>query len=250
MIEAPVAVVTGAASGMGAASARLLAERGWAVQLIDRSGAEVESLAMALTGDGATAVWSEVDVSRRDDVIAAITPIARDFGRIDALVNCAGVDGNATRILDIDEAELDRLLAVNLKGVMWSMQAVLPTMIERKSGSIVNIASASALVGIPRLGAYTASKGAVLALSRAAAVELGRKGIRVNSINPGVVRTKMFEESRNFDPGQLAASGGGAPVGRIGTAEEVAHAVLYFVSPASGFTTGTSFVIDGGMTAQ
>lgn len=249
MIEAPVAVVTGAASGMGAASARLLAEQGWALHLLDRSD-EVESIAKTLTAAGNSVVWSQVDVSRRDDVIDAISTTARDFGRIDALVNCAGVDGKASRLTEIDEAELDRVLGVNLKGVLWSMQAVLPAMIERKSGSIVNIASASALVGIPRLGAYTASKGAVLALSRAAAVELARKGIRVNSINPGVVRTRMFEESANFDPEQLAASGGGAPIGRIGTAEEIAHAVLYFVSPASGFTTGTSFVIDGGMTAQ
>jgi len=250
-IEArPAAIVTGAASGIGAATARLLVSRGWRVQLLDRSEPEVRALARQLSEDGGEVCAAAVDVSSRDAVFGAVADAAGAFGQLNGLVNCAGIEGQATRLTDIVEAELDRLLAVNLKGVLFTMQAVVPLLVAQGGGSVVNIASASAVVGIPRLAAYSASKGAVLAMSRAAAVELARKGIRVNTISPGVVRTKMFEESTNFDPKQLAASGGGNPMGRIGDPNEIAEAVAYLLSPASAYTTGTDLVIDGGMTAQ
>lgn len=246
----PAAIVTGAASGIGAATARLLVSRGWRVQLIDRSEPALRDIAKQLCGDGAEAITAVVDVSDRAAVFDAIAAAAREFGQLNGLVNCAGIEGQATRLTDIAEGDLDRLLAVNLKGVLFTMQAVVPVLLEQGGGSIVNIASASAIVGIPRLAAYSASKGAVLAMSRAAAVELARKRIRVNTISPGVVRTKMFEESTNFDPEALAASGGGAPLGRIGDPNEIAEAVGYLLSPASAYTTGTDLVIDGGLTAQ
>jgi NAD(P)-dependent dehydrogenase (short-subunit alcohol dehydrogenase family) len=246
----PAAIVTGAASGMGAATAGLLAARGWRVQLLDRSADELDEVTAGLANHGGIVLHSVVDVSRKDQVLAAVDEARAAFGRIDGLVNCAGIEGVATRLVDASEAELDRLLAVNLKGVLFAMQAVVPTMLAQGSGSIVNIASASAVIGIPRLAAYSASKGAVLALSRSAAVELARTGIRVNVINPGAIRTKMFEQSANFDPERLAASGAGAPMGRIGSPQEIAEAVLYLLSPGSAYTTGTTLVVDGGLTAQ
>jgi NAD(P)-dependent dehydrogenase (short-subunit alcohol dehydrogenase family) len=246
----PAAIVTGAASGIGAATARLLAARGWRVQLIDRSEAEVRAVAKELADDEGSVLAAVADVSDKDAVFAAVSEAKRVFGRVDGLVNCAGIEGQASRLADITETDLDRLLAVNLKGVLFGMQAVVPIMIEQGGGSIVNIASAAAIVGIPRLAAYSATKGAVVAMSRAAAVELARKGVRVNAINPGVVRTKMFEESANFDRDKLAAAGGGAPIGRIGAPEEIAEAVYYLLSPASAYTTGTALSVDGGLSAQ
>ncbi len=247
--EAPVAVITGAASGMGAASARLLVARGWRVQLLDRSE-DVHALAEELITSGGGVIARRLDVSDRADVSGAVREAHEAFGRIDGLVNSAGIQGVASHLTDIDEAAVDRLFAVNLKGVLFTMQATVPLMLERGAGSIVNIASASARVGISRLAAYSASKGAVVAMSRSAAVELARKSIRVNTISPGVIRTKMFEESTDFDPAALAAAGGGSPMGRIGESDDIAEAVCYLLSPASAYTTGTDLVIDGGMTAR
>lgn len=245
----PTVVITGAASGMGAASARIQAARGWRVHLLDRSE-EVHEVAQSLVAADCQAIAGVVDVSNSTDVESAIRETISTFGRVDGLVNCAGIDGQNTRITEVEEHVLDRLLAVNLKGVLFTMRAVIPHMVSQGGGSIVNIASVSALIGIPHLTAYSASKGAVLSLSRAAAVELARKRVRVNTISPGMIHTKMFEESTNLDQAAALASGGGSPAGRLGTAEEIAEAIAYLLSPASGYTTGTDLVIDGGLSAR
>jgi NAD(P)-dependent dehydrogenase (short-subunit alcohol dehydrogenase family) len=248
-VRSPAAVVTGAASGMGAASARKLASEGWQVQLLDVSD-KVMAVGEEIRAAGGTAISARVDVSQRVHVAAAISAARTEFGRIDGLVNCAGIEQQPARFADMTEADLDRVFAVNVKGVIFAMQEVLPAMLEQGSGSIVNISSGSALMGIPRLGAYTASKAAVLGLSRSAAVEYARKGIRVNAICPGIIRTGMFENTTVFDPAAIERTGGGAPAGRIGEPEEIADAVWYLISPASRFVTGTAFVVDGGMSAQ
>jgi NAD(P)-dependent dehydrogenase (short-subunit alcohol dehydrogenase family) len=247
--EARAAIVTGAGSGIGAATARLLAARGWRLHLVDIT-TDAELIAEELREAGHDVRSSQVDVSRQPGVALVVAAAVDAFGRVDGLVNSAGIDGTATRFTDIDEADVDRLLAVNLKGVLFTMQAVLPAMLAQGGGAIVNIASASALVGIPRLAAYSATKGAVVALSRSAAVELAGKGIRVNAICPGAIHTRMLEQSVNFDPVELARSGAGAPMRRVGAAAEIADAVFYLLSDASTYVTGTALVVDGGLTAR
>lgn len=245
-VGARVAVITGASSGMGEASARTLAAAGWRVRLLDVHP-DVEKVADDI-GDPAEATLC--DVSRQDQIDESIRSTAEGWGRIDALVCCAGIEGHATRVQEIAEEDFDQVFAVNLKGFLFPLQAVVPRMLESGGGSIVAVASTSAIRGIPRLGAYSASKGAVLSLVRSAAVELAGKGIRVNAISPGTIRTRMFEQSDNFDPEVLASTGAGAPMKRVGESREIADAVKFLVSNDSSYVTGQNLVVDGGLTSR
>jgi len=218
------AFVTGAGSGIGAAVARLLASEGAAVVAADLKGAEVE-----------------LDV--RDE--QQVASVVRD---IDVLVNAAGI-GSTTNAPDTQLDVWEDVFAVNARGTFLCCKHAIPGMIERGGGSIVNISSVAALVGLRNRAAYCASKGAVLALSRALAVDHVKDGIRVNAVCPGTVDTPWVRRLVEDVGESLDALRARQPLGRLGTPEEIASAVAYLASDAAGFVTGSVFVIDGGLTA-
>jgi NAD(P)-dependent dehydrogenase (short-subunit alcohol dehydrogenase family) len=234
-----VAVVTGGASGIGLATALALAERGATVAVLDLNP---DGLAEPLTGFVA-------DVADRASVDAAIAAVAERFGAIDIVVNNAGIGAVGT-VEENDDAEWARVLSINVVGMARVSAAALPWLRKSHAGSIVNVCSVVAVAGLPKRALYSASKGAVLALTFAMATDHVREGIRVNCVSPGTVATPWIDRmiSQYPDPAaERAAMNARQATGRLVTPEEVAGAIAYLASPLSGSTTGTSLEVDGGV---
>ena len=237
--EGLVAVVTGAASGIGLATALELARRGATVAAVDRDA----------TGVPAPLHAYECDVTDGPGVARTVERIAVELGRIDVLVNNAGIGAQGT-VADNDDQEWLRVLDVNVVGIARMSAAALPHLRRSRAAAVVNTASIAALVGLPRRAAYSASKGAVLALTRAMAADHVREGIRVNCVSPGTADTPWVQRllAKAEDPAvELARLEARQPTGRLVTADEVAQAIVYLASPRSGAVTGTSLSVDGGM---
>lgn len=247
-VEGQVAIVTGAASGMGRAIAQLFVDEGMSVGLIDRTAGGIGVVAEELTDAGGTVIGRTADVSDHEQVLAAISDIRAALGPIDVLVNNAGVSLPAP----IDAADYDsawsRTFGVNLEAHTVLIRACLEDLLRDGSGRIVNIASTEGLGASPFQTPYTASKHGVIGLTRGLAVELGRRGVTVNCVAPGPIRTGMTSSIDDRDKAAFAKRR--VPVGRYGDPEEVAHAVLSLVLPAAAYINGTVLVVDGGMTAQ
>jgi NAD(P)-dependent dehydrogenase (short-subunit alcohol dehydrogenase family) len=248
-LEGRCALVTGAARGLGRATAALLAHRGARVMIadIDEPGAQRAS---AELGQGTTSV--RCDVTSAADVSAAIAATVEAFGSLDTLVNNAGIE-IAKPLVEHTEAEFDRLMAINVKGVFLGLKLATPALAASGRGVVVNMASVAGLGGAPLLAAYCASKAAVIQLTRVAAIELRDAGIRVNAVCPSFVDTQMVE--RLVAPFEAAMpmtfdAAVALKQGRLGTAEEVAEMVAFLVSDDASFTTGSEYVLDGGLTAS
>ncbi|GAA2093277.1 MULTISPECIES: SDR family oxidoreductase [Brevibacterium] len=237
-VAGKVVLVSGAASGIGLASARALAAEGARVVLADRS--EEAGLAQASALGGARARFVLLDVTVPDSWTGAVEAAVDRFGRLDALVNCAGTGGSGT-VRETTTEDWRRVMSVNLDGVFFGMRAALPELLRRSSSSIVNISSIAGLVGFKGSAAYSASKWGVHGLTKTAALELGEQGVRVNSIHPGSIATPLTAGLRR-GIGQI-------PAGRVGAPEEIAHLVTHLVSDESRFTNGASIAVDGGETA-
>lgn len=234
-----VAAVTGGASGIGLATATLLAERGARVVVLD----------IAPHGLPAGIVGVVCDVTSRESIHAAVRTIDVELGALDVLVNNAGISAVGT-VEDNDDAEWARVLDVNVIGMARVTAAALPLLRASRSAAVVNLASIAALNGLPQRAVYSASKGAVLALTLAMATDHVREGIRVNCVSPGTVDTPFVSRMlMNFeDPvAERAALEARQAIGRMVTVEEVAHAIAYLASPLSGSTTGTALEVDGGV---
>lgn len=245
-----VCLVTGAAKGIGRAVAARLAEEGASVALADVDGAAVLRTADELRSGGAEVTAYRVDVSRSRDVADWVAAAAEHFGRIDALVNNAGVAVSGG-VEGLSEADWDRVVSVNLKGVWLGMKYAIPVMRATGGGSIVNMSSVQALVGFPGWAGYAATKGAIIALTQQAAVEYGPENIRVNCLAPGTIMTPMNEAIfRNApDPEALIADWNSShALGRFGQPTEVAAAAAFLVSDDSSFVTGACLRVDGGLT--
>lgn len=243
------AYITGASSGIGRATALLFARHGAKVavaDVIEEGGGETVEMIKAIGGE---AIFIKTDVSRAADVERSIAETIAKFGGLDYAFNNAGIEGEMAPLAESTEENWDRVLAINLKGVWLGMKAQIPRMLEN-GGSIVNCASVAGLVGFPGLPAYCASKGGVVQLTRAAALEYAKSNIRVNAVCPGVIATPMVDRLTHGDAAAVEQFTAGEPVGRIGRPEEVAEAVVWLCSGKSTFVTGHPLVVDGGWVAQ
>lgn len=244
-------IVTGGAGGLGRAISQLLASEGAAVGVIDIEGSTAEEAARSLKADGARSIGLEADVSSWDAISDAVRQVGEALGDIDGLVNNAGVAALGS-VHEADAESWRRIMNVNVSGVVLASKAVLPGMMERCRGVILNIASIAGLVGIRNMAAYCASKGAVLSLTRQMAVDYASFGIRINSISPGTIAsTEMGLRLLDGDESPEARSRRLAryPMGRYATAEEIAQAALFMLSDEAEFATGSNLILDGGLTA-
>ena len=245
-----VAFVTGAAGGIGFATAQAFAEAGAAVAITDINEAAAKAAADVLTEAGHQALGLRCDVSDEAQVAAAIAETVSVFGRLDAAYNNAGLHAPSVETADALAEDFDRVIAVNLRGVWACMKHELRQMRKQGNGTIVNCSSQSGLAGIAGLGAYTASKHGVIGLTKAAALEYARRGIRINAICPGTANTPMVAKAMKDHPAEMQAVIDDIPLGRMGTPEEIASAVLWLCSPGAGFMIGQIVAPDGGYTAR
>jgi NAD(P)-dependent dehydrogenase (short-subunit alcohol dehydrogenase family) len=259
-LESQVAIITGAGSGIGQATALAFAREGANVVVADvnlRAAEETVRLIHTLEQDGggpprgAKAAAFQANVTAASDASALVDYTLQIFGKVTLLVNNAGV-GVAGTILTTSEEDWDRIFAVNVKGIYHCSRAAIPKMIEQGGGTIVNVSSIVAMVAVVDRAAYGASKGAVLALTKAMAADHVKDNVRVNCVCPGTVDTPWVERMVQSYPDPEDARRkmvARQPVGRLGTAEEIAGAILYLASPEARFATGSALVIDGGFTA-
>ena len=249
-LKGKVAIITGAAAGIGRASAKLFAREGAGVVAVDLDQRGTEAVADEIANDAGKAMAIVADVSEKANALEIVRRTRERFGRVDILFNNAGIVPPG-KIHETTEAEWDRAMAINLKGVYLLCHEVVPLFLERGGGVILNTASATALRSVTDRAAYSASKGAVIALTRSMALDYVKNNIRVNCLCPGTIDTPSLGQrlAAFADPAearkQFVAR---QPMGRLGTAEEVAQAALYLVSDESGFVTGIAFSIDGGFT--
>lgn len=245
-----VAIITGAGAGIGRASALLFAEEGARVAVVDLDPRSAAEVADEIEAKGQTVKWFATDMSRTDDVSRLITSVVELWGRIDILFNNAGIVPHG-KIHQTTEEEWDRAMAVNVKSIYLTCHAVIPLFKKQGGGSILNTSSATVLRNVVDRAAYTASKGAVLALTRSMAMDYVGENIRVNALCPGTIDTPSLRSrlAAHADPEEARKRFvARQPIGRLGTAEEVARAALYLVSPEASFITGTALSIDGGFT--
>ncbi|AUW60310.1 3-oxoacyl-ACP reductase [Sphingobium sp. SCG-1] len=245
-VEGKIAIITGAASGMGAAVARLMYANGANLVLADLSDSVVQ-LAAEL-GDRAVGIAGDVGASA--DAVAMVDLAVTRFGGADILCNIAGYPGdNRGTLVDCSDENFDKLVAVNFRGPFMTMKAAIPHMIARGGGSIVNVASTAALKGYPSLVVYGGSKAGLVALSRGAATEFAAQNIRVNTICPGPHETPMLLAAIEANPASRETIIANVPMRRLGKPEEIAQAIYFYASDASAFVTGTVLPVEGGQTA-
>ncbi len=252
ILQDKIALVTGAASGIGRATSLVMAREGARVVVSDIDAEGAEATLSAIKELGGQGIFIHADVSNAEDVQALVAGAVETYGRLDCAYNNAGIEGFMEgRLHEYPEEIWDRLIDINLKGVWLCLKYEIPRMLEQGGGAIVNTASAAGLVGSRRLSAYVASKHAVVGLTKAAALEYAKDGIRVNAVCPGIIDTPMV---RRLNAGRKADDEGPIsslqPVGRLGAPEEIAESVAWLCSDAASLVTGAAMAVDGGFTAQ
>jgi NAD(P)-dependent dehydrogenase (short-subunit alcohol dehydrogenase family) len=249
-----IALITGAGNGIGRATALGFAKGGAKVVVVDRDQPAGEATAGVIRQQGGEARFVAADVTRSADVQAYVKAALDAYGAIDCFFNNAGIEGRWAHTADYDEAVFDAVIGVNVKGVFLGLRHVLPVMLQQKRGAIVNTASVAGLVATPGMSAYVASKHAVIGLTKTAAGEVARQGVRVNAVCPGPVDTRMIHSiEAQIDPADPASIGrryqSSIPLGRYVTTDEIAGTVLFLCSDLASAITGAQYVVDGGRTA-
>ena len=251
-LKEKVALITGAASGIGRATATLFGREGAKVMCADLNAEGAERVAQQIVGSGGGAASTQADVSQAADVERMVRQTVERWGRLDVLVNNAGIIF-LLPVTQVPEDQWDRLMSVNLKGVYLGCKYAIPQMVGQGKGTIVNTASISGLRGFATFDTYGASKGGVVQLTKALAVEFARMNVRVNCVCPGIIDTGMLDQEvvmQGVDKAEFVAMAGQAhPMGRIGRPEEVAAAILFLASEDASFITGVALPVDGGLWA-
>ena len=245
LVHGKSALVTGAASGIGRATALLLAREGARVLVCDVDEAGGRDTARAIEAAGGEARFARTDVTREADVEAAVRAAVDAFGRLDCAVNNAGIPGATGALHETDTEGFVRTLAVNLTGVFLCMKHEIRVMAAQGGGAIVNMASGAGMIAVPFMAAYCASKHGVLGLTKTAAVENARSGIRVNAVCPGTTDTPMLRASLQRGPDVEKMVMASLPGGRMGRAEEIAEAAVWLCSDRASFVSGESMLVDG-----
>lgn len=245
-----VVLVTGGAGGIGRAAALAFAREGAHVVVTDIVAGNAQETVRMIEDEGGNARFIQADVSSETQVAALIERTVAAYGHLDCAFNNAGIEEEQAPLADCDEQLFDRIMSVNVKGTWLCMKHEIHQMLKQGGGAIVNTASVAGLVGAPTQPLYAASKHAVVGMTKTAAVEYGRVGIRINSVCPGVIRTDMMERALERDPSRAKSIRKIHPVGRVGEADEVAAAVLWLCSDRASFVTGHQLAVDGGLTAM
>jgi NAD(P)-dependent dehydrogenase (short-subunit alcohol dehydrogenase family) len=248
VLAGKVALITGGASGIGRATAHLFAREGASVVIADSNNHAGNAVAEEIAHQTGHAIFESADVTSAENCERVVQRAVREFGGIHILLNNAGIIRRAS-VIDLTEKDWDRVMAVNVKSIFLLSRLAIPIMAKAGGGSIVNMSSGWGLAGGPRAAAYCASKGAVVLLTKAMAIDHGQQNIRVNCICPGDTDTDMLrnEAQQLAEPtSRFLAESARRPLGRVGKPEEIAQAALYLASDASSFVTGTALVVDGG----
>lgn len=249
-MEGKVALVTGGAAGIGRACALAFGREGAHVVVADTDARGGEETVRHVENNGAKAVFVRTDVSAMGEVESLVHQAVQAYGRLDYGCNNAGIEGTTATTADCTPENWERTIAVNLKGVWLCMKFEIPQMQRQGGGAIVNMSSVAGLVGFPGLPAYVASKHGIVGLTKTAALEYATQSIRVNAICPGVIRTAMIDRLTGGNPEVEAQFTALQPVGRMGTPEEIAAAVVWLCSDAASFVTGQAIAVDGGFVAR
>lgn len=251
-LDGKVVIITGAGRGIGRAAAELFAQEGARLVLVDINAESGAAVAEEIGSGGHEAIFVKTDLTDTAQVKHMVELAMQTYGRIDVLYNNAGIN-HFGKLAVVDEATWDKVMAVNVKSVFLTCKYVLPIMVAQKQGTIINTGSAASLVGLANLPAYTASKGAVLQLTRTIALDYAKDGIRANALCPGVTATEMTEQVIDDDPDPQAARARFdrvIPRGSIADPIEIANAALFLASDDSSYITGAALPVDGGYTAE
>ena len=250
LMRGKVALITGAGSGIGRAAARIFVREGAKVAAADVNQASAEETVGMIRAAGGEAFGLQADVSKAAEVEAMVAAVVETYGRLDCAFNNAGIEGALASTADYTEADWAPVIAVNLTGVWLCMKYEVPRMLETGGGAIVNTSSAAGLLGAPRMPAYVASKHGVVGLTKTAALEYAKSGVRVNAVCPGVIDTSMVGRLKERRPRMFEKIVRGEPIGRIGRPEEIAETAVWLCSDAASFVTGHAMSVDGGIVAQ
>jgi NAD(P)-dependent dehydrogenase (short-subunit alcohol dehydrogenase family) len=248
--QGKIALVTGGTSGIGRAAAIAYAREGADVVVAGRRTAEGEETVRLVRAQGRQAMFVQTDVAQESQVQKLIGRTLEQFGRLDFAFNNAGTEQEPIPFLEQDEETYDRVMDINVKGVWLSMKFEIPAMLKTGGGSIVNTSSSLGVVGMPGVEIYVASKHAVIGLTKSAALEFGKQGIRVNAVLPAAIETDMLQRFVGDNPEARDYITAKHPIGRVGKSEEIADAAIWLSSSKASFVTGHSLLVDGGFTAQ
>lgn len=250
MTNQKVAIITGASSGIGRATAIALAKEGVKVTVAARRSKEGEETLQLVKKAGSDGIFVKTDVSQENDVKAMVDKTLQNFGRLDYAFNNAGIEEIGTPFTDQENDVYDQIMNINVKGVWLSMKYEIPAMLRNGGGSIVNMSSVAGIIGMPQIPIYVASKHAVIGLTKSAALEYAKSNIRINAIGPGAIETDMLERFVGDNKQFRQTIKTMHPIGRSGTPDEIANAVVWLLSDKSSFVTGHTMLADGGLVTR